>query len=109
MPLLKIHQNLIATNCTCIGYSIVANNITMRNPDDNIENDVSQRASSQLDSQQGDFPVMGSDSGGHINYEILPIQELRIRAEKLNVPNWEELNKQKLIDAIRNYAAKTDL
>jgi hypothetical protein len=37
-----------------------------------------------------------------INYEILPIEELRKQAKKLMVENYLELNKQKLIDAIRN-------
>jgi hypothetical protein len=42
-----------------------------------------------------------------INYEILPIEELRKQAKKLMIENYTELNKQKLIDAIRN--AKTNL
>jgi hypothetical protein len=36
-----------------------------------------------------------------INYEILPIGELRSQAKTLLIKDYKELNKQKLIDAIR--------
>ena len=43
-----------------------------------------------------------SEEFKRINYEILPIGELRNQARILLVKDYKELNKQKLIEAIRN-------
>jgi hypothetical protein len=75
---------------------------TMKQPDDDFWNEIGKEASNKLDAQLGDLPETAPQFG-HTNYEILPIEELRKRAEKLHVPHWQDLNKQKLIDEIRNY------
>ncbi len=59
------------------------------------ENDLAKDESA---GRKGSLP----ETGNRKNYEILPIQELRKEAQKLNVKDYDTLNKQKLIEAIRN-------
>jgi hypothetical protein len=74
-------------------------------PGEEFWNSINDEASDESDSQKGDFPETGMEAG-HVNYEILPIQELKKRAQLLNIENWENLNKQKLIEEIRNHLPK---
>jgi len=60
-----------------------------------------QGASNERESRLGNFPEEGIHNDPN-NYEILPIEELRLRAEKLSIPNYKGLNKQELIEAIHN-------
>lgn len=62
-------------------------------------------ASNERESRLGNFPEEGIHNDP-TNYEILPIEELRLRAEKLAIPNIKELNKQELIEAIHNKMKK---
>lgn len=59
-------------------------------------NDDAQDESSK---RKGEGPRTGLGND-HINLEILPIQELRKRAENLHIPNPEKFNKQQLIEEI---------
>lgn len=74
-------------------------------PDNDIVSAVGGESNDENTSQNR--PFQPDELGqGHINYEVLPIQELRKRAQHLNIAQWEELNKQKLIEEIRNSLKK---
>ena len=64
---------------------------------------VNNLAKDESAGRKGSFPETGKPK----NYEILPIQELRKEAQKLNIRDFEQLNKQKLIEAIRNASKKS--
>jgi len=68
--------------------------------DDEYMASVNNLASDESSGRNGGFASDGV--GNHKNYEILPIQELRKEAEKLNIKDFDTLNKQLLIEAIRN-------
>lgn len=66
---------------------------------------INEGAREESAARKGEFPRTGSDLDP-TNYEILPIQELRKQAEKLNIKNMDKLNKQELIEEIRNHKKK---
>jgi len=66
--------------------------------DDEFMASINNLANDESAGRKGGFPETGKPK----NYEILPIQELRKEAAKLNIKDFESLNKQKLIEAIRN-------
>jgi len=68
--------------------------------DDEFMASVNNLTSGESSGRKGGFASDGM--GDHKNYEMLPIQELRKEAEKLNIKDFDTLNKQKLIEAIRN-------
>ena len=72
--------------------------------DDEFMASVNNLARDESASRKGSFPETAN--GSHKNYEVLPIQELRKEAEKLNIKDFDVLNKQKLIEAIRNASVK---
>jgi hypothetical protein len=62
---------------------------------------INQGARNESEPRIGNFPEEGIHDDP-TNYEILPIEELRLRADKLSITNFKELNKQELIEAIHN-------
>jgi hypothetical protein len=73
----------------------------MENKDDFMES-VNETARSENNERKGDEPLTTGGEFIRINYEILPIEELRKQGKKLMIKDFNELNKQKLIEAIRN-------
>ena len=60
---------------------------------------VNEDAADESSNRKGDLPRTGMQED-HGNLEILPIQELRKRAERLQIPDPEKFNKQQLIEEI---------
>lgn len=60
---------------------------------------VNKEARDESVERKGDLPRTGM-SNDNDNLEILPIQELRKRAENLHIPDPEKFNKQQLIEEI---------
>jgi hypothetical protein len=73
----------------------------MRN-NDNFMKPVDETAGSESNERKGEEPSTTGGEFNRINYEILPIEELRKQGKKLMIKDFNELNKQKLIEAIRN-------
>ncbi len=73
----------------------------MENNNNGFWESINDGARQESSGRIGNSPITNSDNK-HINYEILPIQELRIQGEKLGVLNFMDLNKQELIEQIRN-------
>lgn len=53
-------------------------------------------------SELGDIPDAKFGGAKRENLEMMPIQELRKRAHKRNIKDYENLNKQELIEALHN-------
>lgn len=71
------------------------------NDQDGFWNSVNQ-GGKENDSLRGDVSGKRRETEAErVNYEILPIQELRKQAEKLKIAEFQEMNKQKLIEEIR--------
>ena len=66
------------------------------NPDD-FWKSLNDGARREHEARKGNFPREGVHDHPN-NYEILPIQELRLQAEKLKIPDFINMNKQELIE-----------